>query len=372
MNDGAYNTHSYISSRSTMNNMFVNPNYFFEHNTLQDTGSGQRNRFVYVNQNFINLNLTSKPKVLINPNFKPTVHINPKFQNPLKPSIHVNPNVINLKTTKSVITSTNQDCTTISLKDKNTIKVEPLVSTRTKLIRVSSGQNSQFVKNERRQSLHTKYKIVHCNGDIKNEFKSQENYLKNRYKIDKNVLPTKRSPRKENLKSKYKLQNASVNKKMLPTKYGRVSQSKYISINGTLYKKTPNVLKKADLLKITTGKTNISRNNVLLIRGQLYKLDHRQKRLKILSLSSCTPKLKGKESPVALKQKKLYKHKLNSSKQRISLSDFKNSANRILRNKMRKCNIPCPMYRKFGKCKANEMGKCIRVHNPHQISLCTR
>lgn len=298
--------------------MFLNPNYFLQNTTLCDSGNGQRNRFVYVNQNFINSNLISKPKVLINPNFKPTVHINPKFQNTLKPSIHVNPNVINLKSTTSVIASANQDCNKGNLEEKNTIKVEPLISTRTKLIRVSNGQNSQFIKNERRQSLHTKYKIVHCNGDVKNEFKSQENYLKNRYKIDKNILPGKKS-RKENVKSKYKVQNITINKKMVHTKYGRVHQSKYISINGTLYKKTPNVLKKADLLKITTGKTNINRNNILRIKGQLYKVDHRQKRLKILSLSSCTAKLKGKESPLALKQRKLYKHKLNRSKQGISL-----------------------------------------------------
>ncbi|KRT83143.1 hypothetical protein AMK59_4088, partial [Oryctes borbonicus] len=170
------------------------------------------------------------------------------------------------------------------------------------------------------------------------------------------------------------LQNTSINKKILPTKYGRIATSKYISINGTLYKKTPNVLKKADLVKITSGKTNIDKNKVLLIRGHLYKLDHFQKRLKMLPLStSCVPKLKGKANVTMIKQKKCNKlNKPNKCKLRNCSSDIKSSTNLILRNKMQKCNLPCPIYRKFGRCKANETGKCIRVHNPDQISLCTK
>lgn len=374
MNYNNYNAYNYITVHPTTHNMFADGNYFVQNNMMEQNSTIQtKNRFVYVNQNFINTNVVSTSKVLINPNFKPTVHINPNFKNPLKPSIHVNPNVIKLNKDNSVIKMATEDCSN-RLEAVNVVKSKPLISTRTKLVRLPSGQQFQHsMKYNFTQSLHTKYKIVHCNTTTKADFK-HENYLRNRYKIDKNISRTKKIPKKNDVKSRYSLQNTSINKKTLPTKYGRIATSKYISINGTLYKKTPNVLKKADLVKITSGKTNIDRNKVLLIRGHLYKLDHFQKRLKMLPLSSsCVPKLKGKANVTMIKPKKCSKlNKPHKSKLRNCASDIKSSTNLILRNKMQKCNLPCPIYRKFGRCKANEMGKCIRVHNPDQISLCTK
>lgn len=40
--------------------------------------------------------------------------------------------------------------------------------------------------------------------------------------------------------------------------------------------------------------------------------------------------------------------------------------------KLKTCNIPCYIYRKFGRCKAQESGKCFRKHDPDQIALCTK
>lgn len=292
--------------------MFPNPNCIFPSNSLiQSSLNETKNRFVYINQNFINAYSAVKPKVLINPNFKPTVHINPNFKNPLKPSIHVNPNIIKLSETTSAINSTDGGSSN-KLNHVSEIKAPPLISTKTKLVRVINKQiPSDAANHERRQSLHTKYKIVHGNDNAQDS-SFCENYLKNRYKIDKNVLRSKKLLRKVNVKSKYSIQNTSLNKK----KNKKPLNSKYISINGTLYKKTPNVLRRADLMKMTSGKTNISKNKVLLIRGQLYKLDHHQRRLKMLS-SSPYPLSKLKGTPKLKKCSKSFK--LNRSKQRISL-----------------------------------------------------
>ncbi|GJQ70906.1 putative metal ion binding protein [Trypoxylus dichotomus] len=175
----------------------------------------------------------------------------------------------------------------VRIEDKG-VKAKPLISTRTKLVRIPNSQGLEHsTKRNMTQSLHTKYKIVRCNTIVKEDPKLHEDYLKN--------------------------------------------------------------------------------------RGHLYKLDHHQKRLKMLPLSTnCLPKLKGKTNITVLKQKKCKLTKLNKTKPRINLSDTRSLTNQVLRNKMRKCNLPCPVYRKFGKCKANEVGKCIRVHNPDQISLCTK
>lgn len=50
----------------------------------------------------------------------------------------------------------------------------------------------------------------------------------------------------------------------------------------------------------------------------------------------------------------------------LFLSQMKNN------KKLKKCNLPCPIYQKYGRCRGNETGKCIKTHDANQISLCAK
>lgn len=41
-------------------------------------------------------------------------------------------------------------------------------------------------------------------------------------------------------------------------------------------------------------------------------------------------------------------------------------------SKLKKCNLPCKIYQKYGKCAKMERGKCLKLHNPDQIALCAK
>lgn len=41
-------------------------------------------------------------------------------------------------------------------------------------------------------------------------------------------------------------------------------------------------------------------------------------------------------------------------------------------NKLKKCNIPCPIYRKFGRCRGKDRGTCQKIHDPAQIIICPK
>lgn len=303
----------------TVYNMFANPN-LFRSNVTEPPNTEAKNRFVYINQNFVPGGTNVNTKVLINPNFKPTVHINPNFRKCAKPSIHVNPNVIKINDANAVIKPPSEDCSNIKSREKKSDKPAAIIATRTKLVRVTTTQKSQTQKQDRRKSVHTKYKIVHSNDKFADENKPSQSYLKCRYKIDKNISNVKKLVKKKNINSKYKVQNISLTK-TVSTKPVKMGNSRYISINGTLYKKTPNVLKKADLVKMTSGKGNVNKSKILLIRGHLYKLDQRQRKLKMVSVANnSSQKLRGKYNVEGSRHLTVNKFvKLNKGKQKIKL-----------------------------------------------------
>lgn len=40
--------------------------------------------------------------------------------------------------------------------------------------------------------------------------------------------------------------------------------------------------------------------------------------------------------------------------------------------KLKKCNVPCLFYRKYGRCRGKDRGTCNKIHNPDQIIICPR
>ncbi|XP_022919436.2 zinc finger CCCH domain-containing protein 3 [Onthophagus taurus] len=287
-----------------------NSNYGQIHPISNNSSLMMPNRFVYVNQNF------QKPcVVLVNPNFKKTVHINPNF----KGTIHVNPNIIKLQNKP------------ISNDDYNNkvLSVERLGINlnENKDVKLSVKTVKSPLK-ERRKSLHTKYKIVHQAHKI-DEWKKIG--IKSKYKIDKRVDV---GDKKKIIRTRYKLSNLGD---------GVKKSNKFVNISGVLYKKTPNVLKKANLsLSESPAKKKLK---VFKRNGRIYKLSNTS-----LDLSK----------------------RLSLNKKKLLLSQTRNFNKQIFMSKMKKCNIPCPIYRKFGVCYGKDKGKCFRAHNPHQIDLCTK
>lgn len=44
----------------------------------------------------------------------------------------------------------------------------------------------------------------------------------------------------------------------------------------------------------------------------------------------------------------------------------------MLSRNLVKSNVPCAIYQRVGKCAAFERGKCMKVHDKMQISICQR
>lgn len=222
------------------------PQYF------QETPS---NRFIYVNNCFNSSGppALSTKKVLVNPHFKKKVYVNPAFNpsktihiNPAKsdfklPKIHINPNVLK-----------NFTVPTPALQPvKNTNSSTTVISTRNKLVRVPLNSPRKSPTRKRRSSLHTKYKIVRNTAKISpvkmvNKFKFVK--TSDKFRMDKRtsntVLKTPRSIRKKYVYVNRFLSMNLVAKTVL-FKKSSTNKSGFININGVMYKKSPNSLKKA-------------------------------------------------------------------------------------------------------------------------------
>ncbi|EEZ99698.2 zinc finger CCCH domain-containing protein 3 [Tribolium castaneum] len=283
------------------------------------------NRFIYVKHNFVAPN--PAPKVLLNPHFKKKVYVNPQFkpaQNPLpptnaKPKIHINPNVLKnfAKTVNNVP------------KVVEPPKATTVISTRNKLVRIPCNKSPEIRK--RRNSVHTKYKIVRSGAKTGSP---------NRFKLDKRQEKSANKTLIRSAKKRYVYVNRFLSidvmaKNVLLKKNPNLSKPGFVKINGILYKKSPNSLRKASdtsLLKSTKSSTRRS-----LVKR--YKL--------IRSSSAPSHARRVKPRP-----------------------NFK--AKKPTPSKLRKCNIPCPIFRKYGKCPGKAAGTCFKLHNPDQIVLCTR
>ncbi|XP_063910697.1 zinc finger CCCH domain-containing protein 3 isoform X1 [Zophobas morio] len=311
---------------------------------LMDIPKPSTNRFIYVKHNFINPNPAPPTKVLVNPHFKKKVFVNPQFHAPqtllptTKPKIHVNPNVLknfgnnvpNIKPTPVVESKT----TTV-------------ISTRNKLVRIPCNSPDTSPR-KRRNSLHTKYKIVRSGA---------KNSPINKFKLDKRNSVNK--PILKTVKKRYVYVNRFLSmdvvaKNVLLKKNSNLCKPGFVNINGILYKKSPNSLKKASesLLKpkLTLKANSFKRNQSFRVQSSSkYKLVRKDTK-QHLSTSSNRRSL--------VRRYKVIRSKKTPVKPSPS--------------KLRKCNIPCPIFRKYGRCPGKTTGTCFKLHNPDQIVLCTR
>ncbi|XP_057671592.1 zinc finger CCCH domain-containing protein 3 [Diorhabda carinulata] len=315
------------------------------------------NKYRYVKQNV--LPTVTPSKVLINPNFNKTVFVNPNFRPgtttyPIPGKIHVNPNVtINLPKDRGNIHVNPKVLQNLSITKQEFIKQPLTYSSKTKLVRKPLKERyTEVPKRVRRTSVYSKFKII--KSSVLNKSGEKNRLLFNsKYKLKR--ISANKTDKTFKSKTRFKLDNrrfSGGSKFVFINRYIDISDiakkvplraKNIVNIGGNLYITTPNRLQKT-------------------ASAQKNKKNSFNKQEKVLK--------KNKYKIVRLSQVKYSSEKRKSGNKVVSR--YSSSKKQISGEKLRKCNIPCPYYRKLGKCKGYEQGKCPRKHDPDQIALCTK
>ncbi|XP_058462328.1 zinc finger CCCH domain-containing protein 3 [Malaya genurostris] len=153
-----------------------------------------------------------------------------------------------------------------------------------------------------------------------------------------------------------------------------------ININGVLYRSSTNKLQLSatqSLMK-SSAIANSNRERCLKIRGTRFLLNSRGTKLRkvpsILDDSSSDAKLRRIDiGGLTYKPKTdgtFVKTDVHRTRAHLSLAKQKSIL--FLTNKMRKCNVPCQIFRRLGRCAAYMQGRCPKLHDPNQVSICSR
>lgn len=159
-----------------------------------------------------------------------------------------------------------------------------------------------------------------------------------------------------------------------------------ININGVLYRSSANKLQVSTThpttvstspLKSQLNQTN-SRQRFLTIRGTRFLLDPSGTKLRKINSTEF-------DQPPPAKLRRIdiggltYMPKTDgifvrteTHRTRSYLSSTKQKSIQMLTSNKRKCNVPCPIYRRLGKCTAFSRGKCPKLHDKNQIIICSK
>lgn len=163
-----------------------------------------------------------------------------------------------------------------------------------------------------------------------------------------------------------------------------------LNINGILYKSNRRKLEKTTIstpytLKKPTTKSKESYRR-LTVRGENFLLDASGKNL-IRVHTNSKPTMSNTQpvdtSAAIIKRidigKITFVKKSNDTyertdyhKSRFHLNVAKQRSIQTLTNRMVKTNVPCPIYRRLGKCAAFVRGKCAKLHDKKLIDVCPR
>ncbi|XP_076264555.1 zinc finger CCCH domain-containing protein 3 [Rhynchophorus ferrugineus] len=270
------------------------------------------------------------------------IHINPHKKNFVVPqNIHINPRFKALGEFQKKI-------------DPPILEKKPaIILTKTKLVRVqphTSIPTTTITKHQpRRSSVRSKFKIVR-NNNCQTPVKVLRDKI-TRFKVDHRTIKSFSSDNK-----RYKIVNKKLKRsneacqvvKKVKSPVKRVQSSLcLVNINGIMYKKTKNSLRKMSICKMNIKK---SPNIVLTSKYKIIK------------------KVQGK------KTEKVVKEKYGNIIKKFKIIRVHTPLKPVVtpRKKLKICNIPCPFYRKYGVCRGKNNGKCVRKHDPAQIALCTR
>ncbi|XP_055535381.1 zinc finger CCCH domain-containing protein 3 [Wyeomyia smithii] len=148
-----------------------------------------------------------------------------------------------------------------------------------------------------------------------------------------------------------------------------------ININGLLYRSSTT---KLQVSNATPQNTSTNKERCLKIRGTTFLLDPSGNKLR--KVPSMSEGLSSEAKLVRIDIGRLtYMPKTDGTfvktdvhRTRSHLSQAKQKSIQVLTNKLRKCNVPCPIYRRLGKCTAFAHGRCPKVHDPRHVTICSK
>lgn len=168
----------------------------------------------------------------------------------------------------------------------------------------------------------------------------------------------------------------------------------FLEINGILYKSNARKLEKTTLSnpsysqpKSKSSATNAKQSyRRLIVRGENFLLDASGKNLIRVQTNGAPmlSKTTNTAGGVAIISridigKVTFVKKSNDTfertdfhKSRYHLNVAKQRSIQMLTNCLKKTNVPCPIYRKLGKCAAFVRGKCTKLHDEKLVDVCPR
>lgn len=165
-----------------------------------------------------------------------------------------------------------------------------------------------------------------------------------------------------------------------------------VSINGVFYKSSGAKLQRHNAItpaKVvhrpsSTPEAPSSKNlplsgSKLRVRGALFAVEANGKKLRrineeIGSASMSTPSKTridlGRMTFIATENNTFIR--TDRHKTQAHLNVAKKHSIRVLRRTLVKSNVPCPIFRKVGKCQAHDRDRCNRLHDPKQVAICSK
>ncbi|XP_034254218.1 zinc finger CCCH domain-containing protein 3 isoform X2 [Thrips palmi] len=167
------------------------------------------------------------------------------------------------------------------------------------------------------------------------------------------------------------IKNSSQKNEMSTLSSKSVPNRSLVNIGGVLYRST-----RTTLTRTSTG----TRERILHIRGRRFVMDGKGKTIRPSSTedssgASSSGKLLarvdiGGVTFTRRSDNTLVRTNTHYARNLLSLAKMRSIA--LLTDKLRKNNQPCLIYHRFGKCLAHLAGKCWRVHDPRNISICRK
>lgn len=175
----------------------------------------------------------------------------------------------------------------------------------------------------------------------------------------------------------------------------------FISINGIVYKSTNTKLQKTpapsigNAIKSTTASSpnsisafangsKLSNYRTLFVRGEKFLLDPSGRSLRRTTTSTTSTNSSTMVNKSSLLSRidiggLTYVQKSNNTfertdfhKNRFHLNVAKQRSINVLSQNLVKTNVPCPVYKKLGKCAAFKRSKCTKLHDPKFVDICPK
>lgn len=303
----------------------------------------------------------SRPKIFVNPKFSSTVHINPNFYpnfvaSKVSEVVHVNPLFLQVSHPEPA-----EEVSIPPVKEVLT-PPQPLIrKTRHKLLRIKNSPKTEKNVVERSQMIKVgRNKLIKANvfagmtqtaASMQSKVKPKSSSM---YKVDNRIIVKAAN----NIESRHKT---------LALK----------QIGGTIYKTSKNRLERQSSVSSVVHPLSKHSDRLISLNGSKYILKESGKRLIPIKTKTMEPSSSKTTLDIAgirfvqLMDGTYVRHHNQSFVVRQHLATSKYKSIKTLTQKLRKCNIPCPVFRRLGKCLAFTRGRCPKLHDLNYVDICS-